>query len=81
MYKPGNFVTSRTFSVLLRTKDTHVPRKSSEHVGYRFRGTNADVSAGKVTFSYDFTAPAPAERVTFRSTITDAYIANIFDAI
>lgn len=40
--------------------------------------TPADISAGKVTFSYDFTPPAPAERVTFRSTITDTYVANLF---
>lgn len=42
--------------------------------------TDADIAAGKVTFSYDFTAPYPAEHVTFRSTITDDYIASIFAA-
>lgn len=41
---------------------------------------DADIAAGHVTFSYDFTAPSPAERITFRSTITDAYIASIFAA-
>jgi len=40
--------------------------------------TEADIAAGKVTFSYDFTAPYPAERVTFRSTITSDYVASIF---
>lgn len=39
---------------------------------------NADITAGHVTFSYDFTPPYPAERVTFRSTITDEYIASLF---
>jgi phage tail sheath protein FI len=42
--------------------------------------TDADISAGKVTFSYDFTPPYPAERVTFRSTLTDDYISSIFAA-
>lgn len=42
--------------------------------------TDADIAAGHVTFSYDFTAPSPAERVTFRSTIVDTYIASIFAA-
>jgi phage tail sheath protein FI len=42
--------------------------------------TTADIQAGKVTFSYDFTPPTPAERVTFRSSITDDYIANLFSA-
>lgn len=42
--------------------------------------TDADITAGKVTFSYDFTPPYPAERVTFRSTLTDSYIASIFAA-
>lgn len=41
---------------------------------------NADIAAGRVTFSYDFTAPYPAERVTFRSTITDSYISSLFAA-
>lgn len=40
----------------------------------------ADLTAGKVTFSYDFTAPAPAERVTFRSSVVDDYIAELFAA-
>jgi phage tail sheath protein FI len=38
----------------------------------------ADIAAGHATFSYDFTPPTPAERVTFRSTITDNYISSIF---
>lgn len=40
--------------------------------------SDADLAAGHVTFSYDFTAPSPAERVTFRSSITDAYLASVF---
>lgn len=40
--------------------------------------TPADYAAGKVTFSYEFTPVAPAERVTFRSSITDKYVANLF---
>lgn len=39
----------------------------------------ADITAGHVTFSYDFTPSYPAEHVTFRSTITDAYIPSIFE--
>jgi phage tail sheath protein FI len=39
---------------------------------------DADISAGHVTFSYDFTAPFPAERITFQSIITDDYISSIF---
>jgi phage tail sheath protein FI len=39
---------------------------------------DADIAAGKVTFSYDFTVPPPAERVSFRSTPTDLYISSIF---
>jgi phage tail sheath protein FI len=42
--------------------------------------TTADIAAGKVTFSYDFTPPTPAERVTFRSSIVDTYIAQLFAA-
>lgn len=41
---------------------------------------DADISSGHVTFSYDFTAPFPAERVTFQSIITDDYIASIYAA-
>jgi phage tail sheath protein FI len=40
----------------------------------------ADIVNGNATFSYDFTAPYPAERVTFRSTITDKYISSLFAA-
>jgi len=40
--------------------------------------TSADITSGKATFSYDFTPPYPAERVTFRSSITDEYITSIF---
>lgn len=42
--------------------------------------TPADIANGNVTFSYDFTTPYPAERVTFRSTITDSYITSLFAA-
>lgn len=42
--------------------------------------TAADIVNGNATFSYDFTAPYPAERVTFRSTITDKYISSLFAA-
>lgn len=37
-----------------------------------------DLAAGGATFSYDFTAPPPAERVTFRSHAVDDYLTNIF---
>lgn len=40
--------------------------------------TSADITNGNATFDYDFTAVHPAERVTFRSTLTDAYISNLF---
>lgn len=40
--------------------------------------TDADIAAGHITFSYDFTVPPPAERVTFRSSTTDLYISSVF---
>lgn len=40
--------------------------------------TPVDLAAGHVTFSYDFTVTPTAERVTFRSSITDAYISSLF---
>lgn len=40
--------------------------------------TADDITKGNATFSYDFTAVYPAERVTFRSTLTDEYISNLF---
>ncbi|MHC2677747.1 phage tail sheath protein FI [Bradyrhizobium diazoefficiens] len=40
--------------------------------------TEADISQGHVTFSYDFTPPYPAERVTFRSHLVSDYIRNLF---
>lgn len=40
--------------------------------------TPEDIAAGHATFSYDFTPPTPAERVTFRSKVTDAFISTIF---
>jgi phage tail sheath protein FI len=42
--------------------------------------STAEITAGHVTFSYDFTAPSPAERITFRSIITDTYVASLFSA-
>jgi phage tail sheath protein FI len=38
----------------------------------------ADITQGHVTFSYDFTPPYPAERVTFRSHLVSDYIRNLF---
>lgn len=40
--------------------------------------STADITAGHVTFSYEFTPTYPAERVTFRSSITDTYISSLF---
>jgi phage tail sheath protein FI len=40
--------------------------------------TAADITEGHATFSYDFTPTYPAERVTFRSTLTADYIRNLF---
>jgi hypothetical protein len=38
------------------------------------------IANGHATFSYEFTPTYPAERVTFRSSITDAFITNLFAA-
>ena len=35
------------------------------------------IAAGKVTFSFDFTPVNPAERVTFRSTLTNDYLEDL----
>lgn len=40
--------------------------------------TAADITAGHVTFDYDFTPVYPAERITFRSRIVDDYIQELF---
>jgi uncharacterized protein len=40
--------------------------------------TPENVAAGRVFFDFDFTAPAPAERVTFRSHMVNDYIKEIF---
>jgi phage tail sheath protein FI len=40
--------------------------------------TPADVEAGHVTFSFDFTPSFPAERVTFRSKLVNDYVKEIF---
>lgn len=42
--------------------------------------TAEQIAAGHATFSYEFTPTYPAERVTFRSSITDAFITNLFAA-
>ena len=39
-----------------------------------------EVQNGHATFSYEFTPTYPAERVTFRSSITDAFLINLFSA-
>jgi phage tail sheath protein FI len=40
--------------------------------------TNANISAGKIFFDFDFTPVYPAEEVTFRSHMVNDYIAEIF---
>jgi phage tail sheath protein FI len=42
--------------------------------------TPDNIAAGKVYFDFDFTPPAPAERVTFRSHLVADYAAEIFTA-
>ncbi|WP_424894470.1 phage tail sheath subtilisin-like domain-containing protein [Tepidimonas sp. HKU79] len=42
--------------------------------------TPANIAAGRVYFDFDFTPPAPAERVTFRSHLVADYAADIFAA-
>src|SRR5919202_1139642 len=39
--------------------------------------TPEEISAGHITFDFDFTPPFPAERVTFRSHITNEYVKEI----
>lgn len=41
--------------------------------------TPANLAAGKVYFDFDFTPPAPAERVTFRSHLVADYAAAVFE--
>lgn len=41
--------------------------------------TPASIAAGKVYFDFDFTPPAPAERVTFRSHLVPDYATTLFD--
>ncbi len=44
------------------------------------QNTPADIAAGKVTFDFDFTPCYPAERVSFRSQLTNGYITSaLFD--
>lgn len=40
--------------------------------------TPDQIAQGHVTFDFDFTPPAPAERITFRSHLVNDYIKNIF---
>ena len=40
--------------------------------------TNESVAAGRVYFDFDFTPASPAERITFRSHLTDDYVETIF---
>lgn len=42
--------------------------------------TPANIAAGRVYFDFDFTPPAPAERVTFRSHLVADYAPDIFAA-
>ena len=37
------------------------------------------VQQGKITFDFDFTAPYPAEHITFRSRLTTDYLEEIFE--
>ncbi|WP_366656636.1 phage tail sheath subtilisin-like domain-containing protein [Fodinicurvata sp. EGI_FJ10296] len=39
--------------------------------------TPANISQGKVYFNFDFTAPYPAEHITFRSMMTDGYLEEL----
>lgn len=41
--------------------------------------TPDQLAAGKVTFSFDFTPPAPAEHITFRSDMVNNYFNAIFE--
>ncbi|MCF6777401.1 phage tail sheath subtilisin-like domain-containing protein [Thiotrichales bacterium 19X7-9] len=40
--------------------------------------TNNEIKSGHITFDFDFTPVYPAERITFRSRLTDDYIQEIF---
>lgn len=40
--------------------------------------TPENIAAGNVIFDFDFTPPSPAERITFRSHLTDNYLKEIF---
>lgn len=44
------------------------------------KNADADIIAGHVTFSYEFTPTYPSERVTFESSIVDTYISSLFAA-
>lgn len=41
---------------------------------------DADLAAGKLTISYDFTAVPPLEQIELRQTITDTYVATLLAA-
>lgn len=49
------------------------------YVDPAFNGAG-QVQSGHATFTYEFTPTYPAERVTFRSSITDAFITSLFPA-
>lgn len=40
--------------------------------------TAENIKDGKVVFDFDFTPPYPAEHVTFRSSLVDNYLTEIF---
>ena len=39
--------------------------------------TPENIAAGKVYFDFDFTPPYPAERLTFRSILTNNYLSEV----
>ncbi|WNO10553.1 phage tail sheath C-terminal domain-containing protein [Teredinibacter sp. KSP-S5-2] len=39
--------------------------------------TPADIASGKVTFSFDFTPPPPAEHIVFRSEVVNGYLTEV----
>ncbi len=40
--------------------------------------TPQDIALGHATFDFDFTAPYPAQHVTFRANLTDRYLTEVF---
>jgi phage tail sheath protein FI len=43
------------------------------------QNTQEQIAQGKITFDFDFTAPQPAEHITFRSRMTNNYLTEIFE--